>query len=445
MNLIASLRRLLFCLVGLTLPFEHYAIGEFGGFWLTPNKLLAALLLGFAILDFGTGGQRGTKPPRDAKRPWVILLVVALGISGFQAVALGTPVGGVVTELMTWYALALFYFTLVYLLRTRRDLDLLLGSFLLGCLIAAVSGWLGYGEELFGARYGGERLAGEGGNPNLLAFNLLIAIAVALSFYFTTRSMAWRLFNLGAVGVMLVAITATASRSGLLAAVVLGVFWTYRYRARMLRYAIPVALLVATTVVLIPESSIQRYQTISVEGVQTEYSARGRLEMWYGTFRAFLYNPLTGVGVGRWKAWAGEIEGVRAVGIHNAFLRVLADAGLLGFVPFTLIVAFTWTAFARARRLARRAPRGNPNLPILELRVSMLQIGLAAVLVMSMFQPTNQHKGLWLMAALSTIVLGMVRACAGERAPAGESFEGAPWASAVPGASLPRPAGARGS
>ena len=77
-----------------------------------------------------------------------------------------------------------------------------------GCYPA--SGWLGLGRETETFRYG-ERLSGEGGNPNLLAFNLILSLTMAVGFYLTTRRAWVKLLLVGTVVMMLFGIVASLS------------------------------------------------------------------------------------------------------------------------------------------------------------------------------------------------------------------------------------------
>jgi O-antigen ligase len=339
----------------------------------------------------------------------VIFFGVALGIGALQSVLNDIAIDSVRRILTTCYSLLLFYFMMVYTLRARRDLDLLLGSFAVGTLLAVLSGWLGWGALVESAQFG-ERLTGEGGNPNLLAFNLLIAIAGTASLYFTTTSRLRKALCLGALAIMPVGVVLTLSRSGVIALVAMGTFWAARFRRLgFLRYAAPFLVVLVLAVALMPENAVKRLSTLTPEGIQSEGSAHGRLTMWFGAAAAVMHNPVTGVGLHGYKAFAWEHD-LRGTGLHSAYLQVLAEHGLLGFVPFVAIFVLSWNEFSLAWRSARRRrARDDLELQVLGLRAGLLQIGFLGVLIMSLAQPSMRHKGLWLLLALSTAVLVLVR------------------------------------
>ncbi len=399
------LRRLIFVLAGVTLPYEHYTISSVVVF-LTPNKLVTALLLGFVALQWAVERRR---PPHDPKRLWVLFFLVVLLISALQSILYGVPADDVRRVLTTWYSLALFYFMLVYTMRSRRDLDALLGAFTLGAVTAVFSGWLGWGAVTETTKFG-ERLTGEGGSPNLLAFNLLIALSGTASLYFTARSRLRKSLYLAALVIIPIGVVATLSRSGIIALAAMSVLWAVRFgRVGFLRYAAPVLGLLILAALFAPENLAKRLETLTPQGIQEEQSAHGRLTMWIGAARAFVSNPITGVGLDGYKTFANE-EGLRGTGLHSAYLQVLGEQGLLGFVPWVAILVLAWNEFARAWAGARRLrARDDPELEVLALRAGLLQIGFFGILVMSLAQPSMRHKGLWLLFALATVVRALVR------------------------------------
>ena len=433
-------RKPILILAGLTLPLEYFAIST-GLVFLTPNKLVTAALLALVGLQWAVERRR---PPRDAKRLWLLFFLVVLLISALQSVLGGVKADDVRRVLTTWYSIAFFYFVLTYTLRSRRDVDAFLGAFAVGTILAVASGWLGWGATSDSARFG-ERLAGEGGNPNLLAFNLLIALAGTASLYFTSRSRLGKPLYLAALAIIPVGVVATLSRSGIIAMLAMGAFWAVRFRrVGFLRYAGPVLGVVILAALFAPENAVKRLSTLTPTGIEEEESAHGRVTMWIGAARAFASNPVTGVGLDGYKKFAGE-ERLRGTGLHSAYLQVLAEQGLVGFVPFVAILALGWRDFARAwGATRRRRARSDPELGILALRAGLLQIALFGILLMSLAQPSMRNKGLWLMLALSTVVYDLVRSRVRALEPAQESPTGwVPRALAPPSLSAPLDANAR--
>jgi O-antigen ligase len=398
------IRSLTLALVGLTLPFDRTVLFSIGFIPVTPNKVMAAMLLAVVGLQWAQSREPG---PRDPKRPWILFLGVSLAISGVQALAAfdwrPTYVLGL---LFTWYTIFLFYLMLVYTLRDRRDLDRLLFFFVVGSVIVTLSGWAGWGEARESYRL--DRLGGEGGNPNVLGFNLLLAIAITASLLFTARSMWKQVVYLGLMAIMLAGVLATLSRAAYVSLPFMFLLWAVRFRkgTEVLKYAIPGVSVALVAALLAPELVVDRLLTLSPDGIQADESARDRFAMVPAIFRAFLSNPITGIGVGSYVPWASE-HGEIVHGIHNAYLTLLAENGLLGFVPYMVILAVSWREYNRAR-LQVRWP--DPALNVLRLRATCLQIGMFGILINSLGHPTYQAKGLWMLLAMSTVLPGMVAA-----------------------------------
>jgi len=407
------IRTLVLVVVGLTLPLEYTQL-DLGGFPLTPNKLAAAALLGFVALQWAL--QR--RPPhRDAKRLWVLFLVGAIGIGVVHSLLRGLPTGPVLAILATWYTLVLFYFTLILTLDSRRAVELLYVAFILGSIVAAVSGWLGFGSEVESVKYG-ERLSGEGGNPNLLAFNLIVSVAATVSFYFTARRAWVKTLCAAAIVLMVAGIFGSLSRSAYLTLFIAAGFWAIRFRrVDFIKYAVPFILVVVLAFALAPERYSERLFSLTPEGIAEDRSAASRFKNLPSIFAAIIRNPILGVGLGGFPSWA-EQHGYYAKQVHNAFLQVFVDHGLVGVVPFVAIFFLCWGEFVRAARIGRRLrDLRDRELGILRMRAMMLEVAMMGAFVMSQSQPSMRHKGLWMLFATSTAILGLARARARELIP----------------------------
>ena len=439
MNPIHLLRRFVLLLVGLTLPFEYTVLADVG-IKLTPNKLMTVLLVVAVVLQWFVDRR---SMPRDVKRPWVVMFGVSILITGMQSIFGGVVPPDLVRRIMTTgFSLILFYFVLSYALKDRRDVDLLLRAFVVGAVLTILSGWLGLGAQAgYEDPTQGGRLVGEGGNPNLLAFNLLITIGGAAALYFSTASRVRRLVYLGGILIMTAGVLATLSRSAYVSLAFMSVVWAVRLRrVGFLKYAVPGLLLATAAALLAPESAVERISTLTPEGIQEDASAHGRLTMFGEAGRAFASNPITGTGIHGYVFWA-YAHGDEPSGIHSAFLQVLAESGLLGFIPFVAIWILSWRELSGAWRLARRrGSSADPELRLLEIRALLLQVAFAGVFLMSQAQPSMHHKSLWMMFALSTVLLHLVGVRIAELGPARKEEAPGTW---QPPALLPPPLPAR--
>jgi O-antigen ligase len=406
-RILTFFRLVVLALVGGTLAFEYTAVNV-GGFAITPNKAISAILLGFVALQWATERRH---PPRDEKSPWVLFFGIAVSISAVQSVFGGLPVAPVGRVLLTQYSLILFYFMINYTLATKKQLDLLLFAVVLSSAAAAISGWFGFGEQERVESMYGARLTGEGANPNLLAFNLLLSIAVVASFAFSSRALLVRAVCVGLAGLMLVAVLSTLSRTAYVSLFGMIALWAIRFRrVDFLKYALPMLALFAILAAYTPAAWIDRLATLSPERLEEDRSSMGRVVMWEDTWRAFSTNPITGVGLLGFIPWAAEDPDARPSTIHSSYLQVLAENGLVGLVPFLVIHVLAWRELTRAWRTARRyRGLGDRELHVLELRAVLLQVALGSTYFMGLAQPSLRHKGLWLLLSLTVVMGGLVR------------------------------------
>lgn len=395
------LRRGLLFLAAFVLPQEFLNLSISGFAALTPNKVVNVLLVGYAALAWAL---RGTQPPRNAKNAWIIFFFASVGVSFVGSFVQGVELRPLVGVGVTWVSLLLFYLVMAMVIDSVRDLDSVFKGLALGCIVVVVSAALGLGNAAE-TRYG-TRAGGAGGNPNMLAFNLCLVIPMCMAMFMSTRKSLARMFYLVGIGVSVAGIVVSLSRSGFLAIAAMGSLWMARNRR--VQYILPMFLAVVIMLLLVPEGWIERIGTISLD--PTDQSAKSRLDALPAIFDAFLSSPIVGIGLIQFITFSLEHGYSHANVIHNAFLEVLAEQGLLGFVPFIVIHMIVWLELGRSYRAARRLRmHRDPELIALGLRAGLLQIAFLGAIVMAMFAPSQAHKGLWLMFALGTAVWTQTR------------------------------------
>jgi O-antigen ligase len=397
---------LLFC-TGLSLPFE-WANVVVGGLIVTPSKVITGLLLAVALVRAALEPRPRS---RDPKAIWMVLFGVSIVVSSTYAFFQGVPRFALVAGLMTWSSLIAFYFLTVFLIRTSRELTILLSAVALGSIAVTATGFLGLGFETTSEE--GTRIGGQGGNSNLLAFNLVLAIPVILSLVYTARGLLQKVAFAAGTFFALMGIGGTLSRSALLAIPAMGLFWVARMRlGNLVKYAIPVALLVAAVILYMPAAVEERIATLSPTGARTDDSIVSRTHTNRLALQAFASSPLIGIGSSRFVSYAVEQGAAFVNVVHNAFLDIAAEEGLLGLVPFAAIHWLSWRDFSRATRAARKRRQEKSADGSLEIRAVLLQTAFVGCLLVSQFQPTQRYKGLWLLFALGTVMTRLVAASA---------------------------------
>ncbi len=143
------------------------------------------------------------------------------------------------------------------------------------------------------------------------------------------------------------AVTYTGSRMGMFIAIIL-IFYSYvdlfrkiksKYKLFLIIGMIILLLILFLIVIFLMKNnsrSVLFNRAISVfENIKT-FSLKGdpREEINYNSFKAFLSNPINGVGLGNIYKQYCKWEG------HNSFLSILSETGIIGFIPFVILLGF---------------------------------------------------------------------------------------------------------
>jgi len=401
---------------GVSLPLTQFHAFDVAVMYFTMNKVLTALLLGWAVI-FWLGSRRPY--PTDRKLPWVALLFAAMMLSLFTSFLSGAPVARLVNPVISLSSVIAFYLLLAYIVVDIKALDTLLVGYLVGIVIASIS--------VISA--GGPRTGGLGGDPNAYAYHAAIGLAVILMYFTMSRSVAIRGVLIGVGLVALIGVMASLSRGGAVAVAAMLGLWVVRFRQfAKVWLVIPAAAVLGGLVLLASPEWMDRMNTMNVSKLEeADSSTRTRVVIGEFAVRAFVNDPAFGVGYGGFGPWAmkhlhslrqtgraAETHGteVSMVGagkaIHNSYLHVAAEMGLLGLIPYLAFLGLSWLDYSRAWKLARRYPR-DPILSKLYLYALFLQMALFAALVDNLTLSSLRYKGQWMVLALSTVVLFFTR------------------------------------
>ncbi len=449
--MIYTATRWILAFVGVSLALTEVVAFDLGFLVFSLNKVATAVLLGWAAF-FWLATRRGY--PRDRKAPWVVALGTAFLLSVILTWFKGTGLEQVIVSLIALGSVILFYFLLVYVTIDFRSVDSLLVGFLVGVSIGSLSVLLGYqgGAE--------DRTGGLGGDPNHFSYEAAVGIAVALMYFTRTHSKWIRALLAGFFLLALMGIMASLSRSGALVAGLVIALWMIRFRAyRFLPALVAAGVLGGFVMFFATPQWSERMETLAKVGsADADASVRTRMVVNEYAARAFVNNPIFGVGYlyfGRWgvdrirelrqTGQADVLAGTETVfvrsrvAIHNSYLHVAAEMGLLGLIPYLIFLGLAWSDYSRTWKTAKRFP-ADPLISKIYLAATFLQIGLAAGLVDNLFLSSLRFKSLWVLLALSTVLQHLLRARLAElsRDPAapGRGTSG-PTFGADPAAGLP--------
>jgi O-antigen ligase len=126
-----------------------------------------------------------------------------------------------------------------------------------------------------------------------------------------------------------------------------------------------------------------------------------RYEMLKNSIQIFFENPLIGVGIGCYGSYSGRHLGTWFPP-HNTYSQMLAEFGIIGSVPFLLVIFFTLKSIRESKTLILKMNREN----------SFLSIGVSATfsfyvvyLVTSFFGIELYSNFWWFAGGLSVAIL----------------------------------------
>ncbi len=405
----STLQRAILFLSAFTVPLQatQWSIGPFA---FSATKLAVVLLVVLVGMQLLSSSHRRLPPDRS------LLLLPVFGVSvllsAFVNLAHGNPPLFAFNASLGYVGLIVLYLALLWSIRSRSELLAVLWGLVLGGAVAGFPALLAASSGSLFTR--GDRFRGLAGQANTLAYELSIATAIAVGLYFTERSRLAKLLLVGAGCVMVLAIIGSLSRSALAALFVMWALWLVRSgRFDTLRYALPAILLAGIVFAFLPSEVHDRMATV-LDPAQRKYDTgtAGRMYQAEWAFKAFLSNPITGVGAANFQRWTNAQPGGHLLDntMHNSFLYLMATQGLLGLLPFLGLYVVAWRDYGAAGRIAAaRRKRGDPYLRELGGYALFLQLALVGSAVGGLMHQESASKGLWIVFALSAVVLHLTR------------------------------------
>jgi O-antigen ligase len=265
-------------------------------------------------------------------------------------------------------------------------------AYVLGCWVAVISTIANYlaGQET--ALYSGGRYSANGVNAGDLALILVLGLPLAWSLAatahrtLTPRVLRW--VDYAYVPAALFAIVLSAARVALFAALpalLYIVATSHRFRiATKVLICCLLAGLIPVVPSLVPQSAVERLATAGDSITAADLG--GRVEIWKRALGLFATRPLVGIGSGAFLGVSDE-----HTVIHNTFLSVLTEVGIVGLALFVIVLAIVvWQAW--------RQPREQANLWLV-----MLLSWAIGVFV----QTWEFTKWTWLVLTLTVVSAGL--------------------------------------
>ena len=325
----------------------------------------------------------------------------------------GDP-GAAADDLWRWYMAALVLAVVATTVRTADHVRLVAGAFIIGAVVSAAVGLVDQAlhssaSALESATHTEGRLQGGGGDPNYLAAGLVPAMALAGGLAAATRAPLARLALVAAIGFLALGLVETESRGGLLAGLVTlaGAVLIYRGSRGRALFAVATATVVAAAAFAASPGAWERVSSLDGGG-------NGRADLWQVAWRVSRDHPLGGIGLNNFRLESGayvrepgRLEHVELISerphvVHNAYLQLLAEEGVVGLILFLALalgcLAAAWQATRRFDLSCRH------GLAAISRAVVLAIVGS---LVASWFLSNATDKRLWALLALGPALLAV--------------------------------------
>jgi len=411
--LLNAIRRGLLFLVGFTLPLTGVGVIELT-LPASPFKIISALLLAYCVFLFLVTARL---PRRDRKAWWVFGYAVSYGIACFHALFAGIDAAVLLTPLITVGSLILFYYVLNYSIVERRDLNLFLWALVLGSGVSASPAVLGIQTGL--EVYHGTRYEGLAQQVNVFGFDMMVILPIIAALFLKARSVFAKLVLAATAALAAGGILASLSRTAFVATAAEYALWVQRFRSMSsLKYLIAATAILVAVVLMAPQQVGERTRSMMDPAQRAaDGSIQSRLVQFEASMSAIVRNPILGIGTRRFVKWTREEASVPDVHnmVHNAFLRIWVEQGLIGLVFFVGIVVIAWRQYSMTWRTSKiRTNRGDSDLGELGHLAIFLQISLFGSIVGGMFTHSQDSKIFWVVLALGSVVQGLARARASQ-------------------------------
>ena len=306
-----------------------------GGSFFSASRLVGLILI---VAGLGVTLRRGTLKLRVPAVTTVLTVMFALWATCGTLWSTGSHNGAALLAL-TYVQLAVMALLIWQLCRNLQDHRTLLQAYVLGAYIVAGQIALQYLTHPFvpNSTQSMERYTGLGGNPNGVAAAVALALPIAwyLGHFWARGLLRW--LNYLYLPLAIFAIILTASRGGFLVALLglMVVPLTFRQlpiRARVTTFVFAL-LSVGVIATAVPLANFSRIAQTSSEISDGDVSNRGVI--WKAALQLYTESPVLGIGTGSFLSAVGTVLGYR-IPAHNAFLLVLVEMGIIGFLLFTV-------------------------------------------------------------------------------------------------------------
>lgn len=272
-------------------------------------------------------------------------------------------------------------------------------------IFAAVNSFIGLQNWRSGNMMNGATNRIEGGfaplagNPNDLGLLLDMCMPLAWYAYRATKSTGTRRIALLTILLSAAAVVITFSRGAFLALLVIaGVFIWEQSKGKRIRTFVLVAVLLPVIVAMLPAGYSDRMLSIFHSDMDETGSREHRIKLMEAAVASMIEAPL-GIGLGM-NILASADSGTGWNVIHNAYLQVGVELGVLGFVLYLLLVGKAYQGLSAIER--------SPVPAISDLAFA-IRLSLIAYAVGAFFGPVAFNFYFFYPGGMAVALKGLVR------------------------------------
>lgn len=290
------------------------------------------------------------------------------------------------------------FLIMIKIIDSDKRLDLLLGIFAacgVGMAIITNLNFLVFGKT-FEEGYRAMAIeAGTFGDPNDLAMLFNVTLALLLYFLIAKRK---KLITIIGIITTITAIMFTYSRGGFVGLCTVGLSFLLLIGRRKKIYIFLVLIVAVLFWSLAPEKYKERISTIEEEAQIDEETGKyiGRIEAWKYVVKEGWNRPILGTGAGCSYYIAGMgMEDWHFV--HNSFIQVFAEMGILGLGPFVLLFILPYRQYCGFRKQSTEELGGHLE------RYRFVLLSLAAFTTTAFFLPQSYSAILYFLTGLALV------------------------------------------
>lgn len=190
------------------------------------------------------------------------------------------------------------------------------------------------------------------GANEFAAFCITVALVVLGLLLAARTDRIWKVFLCGALVCALLGVIYAYSRAGYIAILLGALLAVLLWRGRM-RAVLPAIVLAVALPVLLPNSVIERFDSVNLKEGERDASTESRFEFWGVAWDIYTRNPVIGSGYHTFHHKELNPYGMDA---HNFFMRELTEKGAVGFA---IVVVLLMKLFRAARRAMKQYPPGT--------------------------------------------------------------------------------------